>query len=139
MARTFSSNVALENAMQSAATKAVETTCNRLLGTLQEYIISEYYDLFTPDQYRRTYQFFESAMMQMINKNMGEIFMNSDAMNYGEYWDGITQLYMSNAGYHGSVDIYENGHFWNKFIEYCNKNAISILKQELKNNGLNVI
>ena len=138
MANVFRTNVELQKYMEKACEKAVESACNRLLGTLQELIDSEYYDKYEPDYYRRTYQFWRSATMKMLNKTSGEIFMDADSMNYGAYWDGETQLYMADAGYHGSAYIYEDGHFFKRFIEYCEDNASIILKDELIKQGLNV-
>ena len=97
MANVFRTNVELQKYMEKACEKAVESACNRLLGTLQELIDSEYYDKYEPDYYRRTYQFWRSATMKMLNKTSGEIFMDADSMNYGAYWDGETQLYMADA------------------------------------------
>lgn len=37
--------------------KAVENACNRLLGSLQQIIDEEFYDVFDPEYYHRTYQF----------------------------------------------------------------------------------
>jgi hypothetical protein len=134
--KTFTTMVSLENFIQGACTKAVEKTCIRLLGVLQQLIMTEYYDLFSPDEYRRTFQFFESATIQMLNNMTGEIFMDETAMNYGQYWDGQTQLYMANSGFHGSTYYFEDGHFWDAFVEYCNKNAMKVLKEELLVQGL---
>ena len=36
--------------------KAVENACNRLLGRLQQIIDEEFYDVFDPEYYHRTYQ-----------------------------------------------------------------------------------
>ena len=137
--KTFTTMVQIEGFIESACAKAVEITCNRLLGTLQELIMSEYYDLFDPEKYRRTMQFYDSATTRILNKLTGEIFMDADSMNYGAYWDGETQLYMADAGFHGSVYDYEDGHFWKEFIAYCEKNAKKILKEELVKQGLKLV
>lgn len=140
MARTFKSNVKLEKAMESACNKAVEKTCNRLLGKLQELIDSEYYDVFEPDYYKRTYQFWKSAVTRMLSKNCGEIYMNANAMNYNSFWSGEKQLINASVGSHGgwTSNKTKKHRFWNAFINYCRKNALKILKEELKNAGLPV-
>ncbi|WP_342759394.1 hypothetical protein [Kineothrix sedimenti] len=138
MAKVFRTTIDLQKYMEKACEKAIENACNRLLGTLQEFIDSEYYDKYEPEYYRRTYQFWKSATTKMLNKTSGEIFMDENAMNYGAYWDGETQLYMADAGYHGSAYIYEDGHFFKRFVEYCEENALKILKEELRKQGLNV-
>ena len=48
---------ALVSAMNKNINIAVENACNRLLGTLQELIDTEYYDQFEPDFYISSYQF----------------------------------------------------------------------------------
>lgn len=136
MAKVFKTTVELQNYMDKLCSKAVENACNRLLGTLQELIDSEYYDLYEPDFYHRTYQFWRSATMKMLNNNCGQVFMDADAMNYGAYWDGETQLYMADAGFHGSAYIYEDGHFFKKFVEFCENNAVPILREELAKVGI---
>lgn len=136
--KRFTTVVGLENFIQSACSKAVKTTCNRLLGTLQELIESEYYDQFEPDYYQRTYQFWESATTEMLNKNCGEIFMDKDKMNYNDFWSGAKQLAFAKEGYHGSTSIQTEGRFWESFIRYCEENAKTILKEELRKQGLSV-
>lgn len=137
--RTFTTTVQLQNYLESACEKAVEITCNRLLGTLQELIDSKYYDQFEPDYYQRTNQFWRSATVKMLKHNCGEIFMNETTMNYGAYWDGECQLEFASRGYHGTTDIKTEGRFWESFIDFCEKHAVEILKEELMKQGLNVI
>lgn len=136
MAKAFKTTVELQNYMEKLCSKAVESACNRLLGTLQELIDSEYYDKYEPDFYHRTYQFWRSATIKMLSSNCGQVFMDADAMNYGAYWDGETQLYMADAGFHGSTYIYEDGHFFKKFVEFCEDNAVNILREELAKVGI---
>ena len=45
----------LKKQLNVACTRAVEKVCNWLLGTLQELIDTEFYDVFEPDYYKRTY------------------------------------------------------------------------------------
>lgn len=134
--RVFKTTVELQNYTDKLCNEAVENACNRLLGTLQQLIDSEYYDKYEPDFYKRTYQFWHSATMKMLNNNCGQVFMDADAMNYGAYWDGETQLYMADAGFHGSAYIYEDGHFFKKFVMFCEDNAVSILREELFKVGI---
>jgi hypothetical protein len=107
--------------------------------------MSEYYDSYDPTKYQRTFQFYESAMTEMLSKTCGQIFMNPDKMNYpfsgrGWSWDGATQIYEANQGSHGgwSTDESRKHRYWDSFEEYCEKNALKILKQELKSQGLEI-
>ena len=129
---------ALVSAMNKNINIAVENACNRLLGTLQQLIDTEYYDQFEPDYYKRTYQFWRSATTKMLTQNCGEIFMDEDAMNYGTYWDGELQLQFASRGYHGTTAIQTEGRFWQTFLDFCEQNAVSILKEELIKRGIKV-
>lgn len=131
--------------LDTACNKAVENACNRLLGKLQELIMSEYYDSYDPTKYQRTFQFYESAMTEMLSTTCGQIFMNPDKMNYpftgrGWSWDGATQIYEANQGSHGgwSTDESRKHRYWDEFEAYAEKNALKILKQELKSQGLEI-
>ena len=129
---------ALVSAMNKNINIAVENACNRLLGTLQQLIDTEYYDQFEPDFYIRSYQFWRSATTKMLTQNCGEIFMDEDAMNYGTYWDGELQLQFASRGYHGTTAIQTEGRFWQTFVDFCEQNAVKILKEELRKQGIQV-
>lgn len=131
---------ALVSAMNKNINIAVENACYRLLGSLQEIIDTEFYDVFEPDYYNRTYQFWHSATTKMLNKNCGEIFMDETAMNYNSFWTGEKQLYAANIGSHGGwiTDETECHRFWEVFLDFCEKNAINILKEELRKQHINV-
>ena len=147
--KVFKTMVSLENYIEKACEKAVENACNRLLGTLQELIMSEYYDesVYQPTgQYKRTFQFYKSAMTEMLSKTCGQIFMNTDTMDYpfsgrGWSWDGATQIYEANQGIHGGWSTSESRQhrYWNEFEEYCDKHAIKILQEELKKQGIKTV
>lgn len=136
--KVFTTMVSLEKYIESACQKAVENACNRLLGTLQELIDSEYYDQYEPDRYIRSYQFWESATTRMLNATCGEIFMNADAMDYGSFWNGEKQLLYASEGYHGQKYIQTEGRFWESFIDFCEQNAVKILKEELRKQNINI-
>lgn len=136
----------MQKFLDTACNKAVEKSCNRLLGKLQELIISEYYDSYEPTQYKRTEQFYKSAMTEMLSETCGQIFMNPNKMNYpfsgrGWSWDGATQIYEANQGSHGgwSTDESRKHRYWDSFEEYCEKNAYQILREELIKQGVPII
>ena len=138
MARTFTSIVELQGAMQQCCTVAIQNACEILLAELQRLIRSEFYDKYTPSQYDRTDQFFNSAVKEMVTDLCGRVFMDAGRMNYLEpHWTGETQIEAANRGLHGGY-IKREGAYWDSFINYCNKNALTILKQELRKQGLNV-
>ena len=138
MARTFTSIVELQGAMQQCCTVAIQNACEILLAELQRLIRSEFYDKYTPSQYDRTDQFFNSAVKEMVTDLCGRVFMDAGRMNYLEpHWTGEVQIEAANNSSHGGY-IITQGAYWDSFINYCNKNALTILKQELRKQGLNV-
>ena len=138
MARTFTSIVELQGAMEQCCTVAIQNACEILLAELQRLIRSEFYDQYTPTMYNRTYQFLESATKEMMTDLCGRVFMDAGRMNYLEpHWTGEVQLEAANEGLHGGY-IKREGRYWDSFMEYCNANALNILKQELRKQGLNV-
>ena len=138
MARTFTSIVELQGAMEQCCTVAIQNACEILLAELQRLIRSEFYDQYTPTMYNRTYQFLESATKEMVTDLCGRVFMDAGRMNYLEPpWTGEVQLEAANNSVHGGIPV-NGGRYWDSFMEYCNANALNILKQELRKQGLNV-
>lgn len=126
--------------IENACNKAVENACNRLLGYLQQIIDEEFYDVFEPEYYSRTFQFWRSATAKMLQQACGQVFMDKTAMNYNNFWTGEKQLYHANIGSHGGwiTDETKEHRFWDVFIEFCRSNAINILKEELRKQKINV-
>lgn len=137
LTKTFKTMITLEKYVENKCEEAVKISCNRLLGTLQELIISEYYNKYDPVQYKRSFDFYRSAMVETLSPICGKVFMNPSEMNYIN-WDGLTQIIKANDGVHGGWATEESltGHYWDEFLKYCEKNAIRILKEELKKQGL---
>lgn len=134
MAKTFKTVIELKKHMELACHKAIENACNRLLGKLQEIIDKEYYGVFEPERYKRTYQFWESATTEMLSNTCGQIFMNPNVMHYKPGWSGKAQIESAAKGLHGGWD-YEgvsDHKYWEVFFEYCENNAVKILKEELR-------
>lgn len=130
----------IKKQIDATCSRAVENACNRLLGSLQQIIDEEFYDVFDPQYYRRTYQFWKSATTKMLNQTCGQVFMDKSAMNYNNFWTGERQLQSANIGSHGgiSTDETKEHRFWDVFIDFCEENCIKILKEELRKQGLNV-
>ena len=136
---------------------AVKNTANRLLQELQKYIQVDYYDMYEPLYYTpRTYKFLNSAIAKMVGQTTASIGIDDAFFDYeyparyrllgsnnqpsGEngHWTGEDQVYMADAGYHGNVNIYRDGHFFKDFLDYCNENAIPILKEELRKQKIEI-
>ena len=138
MAKIFRSVTEIKNQMNLACNIAVKNACERLLKKLREIIKSKYYDQYDPKMYVRTEQFLDSAMMEMLTKNCGRIFMNENAMNYKE-WTGELQIQYASQGYHGSTHIRASGRFWETFTDFCENNVRQILREELIRQGVPII
>lgn len=140
MARVFSSVVELRAHMETACRNAVENACNRLLGQLQKIIDEEYYDVVEPEFYERTYSFWRSATMEMLSNTRGQVFMNPNAMNYLNGWSGEAQIESAAKGLHGGWAFpgATEHKYWEVFMNYCETNAVKILKEELRAQGIPV-
>lgn len=138
MGQQFKTYSALVAVMNNSINIAVQNACNRLLGKLQELIDTEFYDVFEPNYYKRTYQFWQSATTKMLNQNCGEIFMDASKMNYNSFWTGEKQLQAASIGSHGGyvTDETKQHRFWEEFIKYCDSHAVDILREELKKQGI---
>lgn len=154
--KTFTTMVGLENYIESKCTIAVENAAKRLQEKLVEIIDSEYYQQYDPEYYiPRSYEFLKSAVSKMINPQTASIGIDDEYFNY-EYparymmfengggtdrsvlghWTGEDQVMMASQGYHGTYNIRTEGRFWESFIDYCEANAVSILREELSKVGI---
>jgi hypothetical protein len=140
-------------------TKAVEKAAKRLQEKLVEIIDSEYYQQYDPEYYiPRSYAFLKSAVSKMIDSKTASIGIDDEYFNYeyparymmfengggtarnvAGHWTGEDQVNMAAQGYHGSYYIRTEGRFWESFIDYCNANAVSILREELAKVGIKIV
>ena len=114
---------------------AVEESIKEAKEKLQSLIETEFYNQYTPKQYRRTFKFYRSPAYQMINETIGEVFLNLN-YNYLEI-SALEQAQMASEGWHGG-HIQKEGRFWDSFKEYCDKEFKVVLKNNLKKQGLNI-
>lgn len=146
---------ALVNAINKKVRVAIEDTCKELLSQLLVYIKTEYYEQYEPISYVRTYQFAESAVMNIVSDSCGEVFMDENLMDYKsiayrwqdgkvvaidpvDNWTGEKQITFAAQGYHGAPEIQTPGRYWESFIDYCNRNATNLLKKNLQKQGIKV-
>jgi hypothetical protein len=78
-----------------------------------------------------------AATKKMIEPLCGMIYMDSGAMSY-KNWSGAQQIQMAAQGFHGGLSIQTGGRYWDSFVEYCNQNAVNILKKNLQAQGIPV-
>lgn len=154
--KTFTTMVQLENFIEQKCTIAVENAAKRLQEKLVEIIDNDYYDQYDPIYYKpRTFAFLKSAVSKMLNSKTASIGIDDEYFNYeyparymmfengggtdrnvSGHWTGEDQVNMAASGYHGTYNIRTEGRFWESFIDYCNSNAVSILREELIKAGL---
>lgn len=133
---SFSNFADFEKYLNQKISVAVENSCKKILDELQTIIVGEFYDQYTPKQYVREYLFLQSATTKMLNQITGMVFMDEDVMNYPGDWDGERQLAYAAEGYHGRLSIQTDGRFWDTFVEFMKNNALIILKEEMKKQGI---
>jgi len=116
---------------------AVKIVSLIIVDKLKDFIQEDFYDLYYPRIYRRTYQLLESPTYKIIGNAKSEIFINTDAM---EYFDitGEEVAKLSMGGFHGSEAIFRPGLYWEDFSNWCNENVIILLRSELIKQGLNI-
>lgn len=140
--RTFSTMVQYQKMIEPLITKALLSTSRILAEKLRESIDSQYYKDpgFYPKVYQRTNKFLDSASYQLIGKNMAEIFVDTDTMNYRNGFDADQIVNWAGNSQHGA-DYYQTDteDFWTHFENFCEENAISILRSELQKQGLKLI
>lgn len=157
--RNFSTAVGMKNYIDSKCTIAVGNTAKRLQEKLVEIIDRDYYEQYDPLYYKpRTYAFLKSAVSKMLNSHTASIGIDDTYFDYeypsrymmfengggtdrnvSGHWTGEDQVYMASQGYHGTYNIRTDGRFWEDFVDYCEANAVNILREELKKVGLNTI
>lgn len=154
--RTFTTIADLSTYVETKCTIAVEKAAKKLQEKLVEIIESEYYDQYDPVYYvPRTYEFLKSAVSKMLDSKTASIGIDREYFNYeyparymmfengggtarnvSGHWTGEDQVQMASQGYHGSYNIRTEGRFWESFVDYCEANAVSILREELAKVGI---
>lgn len=134
---SFTSGAALESYIKSKMSVALQNTASKLAVKLHEYIYEDFYTRYYPKEYQRTYQFQDSPEINMIAKDLVEIFVNTDRMNY-EDATGEYVATLAASGYHGNTSIFCQGFFWEDFTNYVTANVKQIYKQEMQAVGLPV-
>lgn len=130
----FTSISKLQNEINKRIAKAVEQTSIQLCKKLKEIIQDQYYDMYEPRIYERTFQFLNSVSMEIINSNYSVIYLD----NYGSYKDATMQYVqeLASSGFHGRKDIQTDGRYWEVFLEYVSNNAVRLLEKNMHEQGL---
>lgn len=137
MSRTFTSNIQIQNFLESACEKAVQETAKIVRDKLEEFINEDFYSTYKPLFYDRTYMFLKSPKFNLLDSKTAEVFIDTDVMHYlGISGEDVANL--ASYGFHGSIDIFRPGFYWTDFINWCDENVRRLIKENLKKQGLQV-
>jgi len=135
----FNSIGALEAYIKSALNIAMKNVCEIMADKLSQHIQADYYDQYSPRIYKRTYQFLDSVVYNMLGSGYGEVFVNTGSMNY-EDATGKYVADLASMGLHGNPGIQTSGRFFDSFLDECDKAfIINQLKIELGKQGIKAI
>lgn len=134
---SFNSTDELEKYIKKCMSIAMRNTADILTRKLVDYIEEDFYNLYSPRVYERSYQFKDSPKFQMLSSTIAEIFVDTDSMNY-EDATGDYVAKLAARGFHGNELIFREGYYWEDFLKYCYENSRNIYMLELRKQGLNV-
>ena len=133
----FKNYSSLIEALNNKVEIAIQNVSNEMVNQLRFYIIEDFYSLYDPDKYKRTYQLQDAPTYEMLSKNMAEIFIDTKNMSYKDT-TGDMATSLAALGFHGREDIFRPGFFWEDFVSWASENVPKMLKDELRKQGLNV-
>lgn len=137
MTKTFTSNIQIQNFLESACEKAVQETAKIVRDKLEQFINEDFYSTYKPLFYDRTYMFLKSPKFNLLDSKTAEVFIDTDVMHYlGISGEDVANL--ASYGFHGSIDIFRPGFYWTDFINWCDENVRRLIKENLKKQGLQV-
>lgn len=128
---------ALVNEINKRVTIAVQNIANEMVNQLRYYLIEDYYNLYDPKQYHRTYQLQDAPTYEMLSENMAKIFIDTNNMSYRDA-SGYEVANMASLGFHGNINIFRPGFYWTDFVQWADENVPRMLREELKRQGLTV-
>ena len=143
MAKVFKSIIDINNYIESACEKAIEAVAERMTQELESYIREDFYNQYRPRFYDRTYQLLKSPKYNIISSKKAEIFIDMDVIHYliddpSYSYDKTDIVKLASLGYHGTINIFRPGMFWEDFVGWCNNNVPQLMKQELGKYGIPV-
>lgn len=135
--KVFQTEIDLENYIESACEKAIENVAKIVTDKLEFFVDYDFYRMYKPEFYDRTYRFLKSRKYEMLSPNQAKVFIDEDILKYvGISADRMLQL--AEHGYHGSENIFREGYFWEDFLEWCDENVEKLLVIELKKQGITI-
>lgn len=131
------SYTALVNELNNRVSIAIENVAKEMVNQLRAYLIEDFYNMYDPQEYKRTYQLRDAPTYKMLSKNMAQVFIDMDSMQYRDA-TGRDVATLASLGFHGNLNIFRPGFFWADFLNWADENVPRLLKEELKKQGLNV-
>jgi len=144
MAKRVSNMNELAAALQPTMLGMVNEMEERVYQTLN-YFLQRYYDSYTPEYYKRQYDFLRSAVKiepkVKGNKVIASVYIDTDAMD--SYYDvsGDEVATWANQGLHGGLDVGNNTpHVWDDTIRNTVNNGelLRLAATYLKSEGFSV-
>lgn len=108
-----------------------------MVKQLRSYLTEDFYNMYDPIEYRRTNQLKDAPTYEMLSENIAKVFIDTDSMKYREA-SGTEVANLAALGFHGNTNIFRPGFFWEDFVKWADDNVSSMLKKELKKQGLNI-
>lgn len=138
----------LNNMLKKVAMEAMNQVREQVSDCIDKFI-KQYYAEYTPEQYYRTYQFFDSLVAPSVKANGNtltcEIYLDPGSMNYKNA-SGQAVLEMIDHGYHamrrmGAPYDIPGTAVWSESVSYIEKYdlVIGIFKKYLESQGFTVV
>lgn len=138
----------LNNMLKKVAMEAMNQVREQVSDCIDKFI-KQYYEEYTPEQYFRTYQFFDSLVVPSVKANGNtltcEIYLDSGSMNYKNA-SGQAVLEMIDHGYHamrrmGAPYDIPGTAVWSESVSYIEKYdlVIGTFKKYLESQGFTVV
>lgn len=142
MATVIRSNKDLQKVLKKQLYKWMVDIKEKLPDYLEEFIMSEFYDQFTPNMHKRQFRILEAIMTSEI-RDIGNgyefiLYLDPDKVSYDpSFWTsyGVTYYIKGDSaddvfrnmanGVHGSSEFgVTSGRFWEKFLEEIGEGGI---------------
>lgn len=105
----------LQKALMPTMTKMVDVMAERVYQTLN-YFLDEYYKDWTPESYRRTFDFLRSAVKvdakPYRNGVRASVYIDYDAMDDYVNASGFDVARWADNGMHGGLEVSHKPHVW---------------------------
>lgn len=133
----------LQKALMPIMTKMVDVTAERVYQTLN-YFLDEYYKGWTPESYRRSFDFLRSAVKADAkpyrNGVRASVYIDYDAMDDYVNVTGFQVAEWANHGLHGGLEVKHKPHVWKDTMDETinNGSLLDMAVQYLRSQGIAV-